>query len=135
MGVGIHVSLRTEEKRMSRTQGRLLFWSPRILTIAFAIFLSLFALDVFNEVSGFWQEAIAFSIHLLPAVVVVTFLVIAWRWEWVGATLFAATAAAYAIWALPKHLSWACGIAGPLLVIAGLFLVNWFKRSELRRAA
>jgi hypothetical protein len=33
---------------------RLLFWSPRVLCVAFAIFLSLFALDVFSEGLGVW---------------------------------------------------------------------------------
>ena len=41
---------------MSRVAARLLYWSPGTFSIAFAIFLSLFALDVFNEVHGFLAD-------------------------------------------------------------------------------
>ncbi len=33
---------------MNTSSRRLLFWSPRAICIAFAIFLSMFALDVFQ---------------------------------------------------------------------------------------
>jgi hypothetical protein len=33
---------------------------------------------------------------------------------------------------LRRHPDWVVGIAGPLLVIAVLFLVNWLKHDELR---
>ena len=46
-----------EVKRMSRSAARLLYWSPRILTIAFGIFISLFALEAFNQFHGFWRLA------------------------------------------------------------------------------
>ena len=119
---------------MNRIERRLLFWPPRILCIAFAVFLSLFALDVFNETHGFGQTALALLIHLVPTAIVVAVLIVAWRWEWIGAVLYAAAAAFYASRVLPKHPSWALTIALPLLAIAALFLVNWLKRSELLAA-
>jgi len=69
---------------MNKTTKRVLFWGPRILCILFAVFVSLFALDVFGEGFGFWQTIIALVMHLIPTYVVVIALVIAWRWEWVG---------------------------------------------------
>ena len=119
---------------MSRNQARLIFWSPRILCIAFAIFLSMFALDVFNEGHGFWSTALALLIHLVPTAIIAAVLVVAWRWEWIGAVLFTTAAALYAYTVLPKHPSWAAILSTPLLVIAALFLVNWFRRFELRAA-
>jgi zinc transporter ZupT len=123
-----------EVKRMSPFARQLLYWSPRILCIAFAIFLSLFALDVFSEGYGFGETALAFLIHLIPAGIVVAVLLIAWRWEWIGAVLFTAAAAIYGVPQLVRHPSWVLGISVPMLVIAGLFLLNWIKRSELRPA-
>jgi hypothetical protein len=38
--------------------------------------------------------------------------------------------AAKGVWR--RHSDWAVGIAGQLLVIALLFLVNWLKHDELR---
>jgi len=119
---------------MSRVQGRLLYWSPRILCMAFAIFVSLFALDVFNEAHGFGQTALALAIHLIPTAILVVVLLAAWRWEWIGAALFAVAGALYAIRMLPQHPSATATIALPLLLIAALFLANWLKRSELHTA-
>ncbi len=74
---------------MSTLSGRLLFWSPRALSIAFAAFLSLFALDVFSEHRGFRDTALALTMHLVPVFVVLAILLLAWRWEWVGALFYA----------------------------------------------
>lgn len=119
---------------MSPAAGRLVFWSPRILCIAFAIFLSLFATDAYHENSGLWQVAVALFMHLIPVMALVAALAVAWRWEWVGAVVFAAAAGLYASRVLPAHPSWAAAIALPLLVIAALFLANWVKRTDLRVA-
>ena len=59
----------------------LLFWTPRVLTIAFILFLGLFALDVFGEGYGFWGTLVALLMHLIPNFVVLAVLIIAWRWE------------------------------------------------------
>jgi hypothetical protein len=115
---------------MTAISGRVLFWTPRVLGIAFAIFLSMFALDVFSEGYSFWQTLGALMIHLVPTAIIVAVLVVAWRWEWIGAVLFAAAALFYLVTTL-KHPDWILAISGPLFLIAALFLVNWFKRAEL----
>lgn len=122
---------------MNERSVRLLFWSPRVLAIAFAVFLGVFALDVFHEPRGWWEMALAFSIHLIPSAIVVVMLAAAWRWEWMGALLFTITAGLYAWSVLPRHFDWAVFMGGPLLVIAGLFLADWIvrlrQRSRLRK--
>ena len=117
---------------MSRKTGPLLFWPPRILTIAFAIFLGVFALDVFNEPHGFWRTVLAFGIHLIPAAMVVAILAAAWRWEWPGVLFFTLAAALYAWHVLPVHPGWAAAIAIPMLVIAGLFFADWLAQPRPR---
>ncbi|MGO9325042.1 MAG: hypothetical protein ACLP07_10810 [Terracidiphilus sp.] len=123
---------------MSRLSARLLYWSPRILTILFALFLSAFALEAFNEFHVFWKCVLAFCIGLLPAAIVAAILVVAWRWEWLGAALFTLAALYYAwSWTVPpRHMNWpaTAGISGPLPLIAGLFLANWIGRGKLRTA-
>jgi hypothetical protein len=133
------VALR-QEVTMSNFSKRALFWTPRILSIAFIAFLSLFATDVFAEHLGFWQTALALAIHLIPVFVLIAVLVLAWRWEWVGAVLYAAAGLLYftrvvsmSSPATPAvRLNWILIIAGPACVIAGLFLANWLKRGLLR---
>jgi hypothetical protein len=112
---------------------RLLFWTPRILCLVFAVFISLFALDVFGEGYGFWEAILAFLIHLIPTGIILIVLAISWRWEWVGGILFIALGTAYIVttwerFRWPAYLV----ISGPLLVIGVLFLVNWRYRGELR---
>jgi len=118
---------------MSSYSRRILFWAPRALSIAFALFLSMFALDVFGEGYGFWNTLLALAIHLIPTAILILALMLAWRWEWIGALLFAAAGALYVASAF-SHPDWILMIAGPLFLIAALFLVNWIKRAELRRS-
>jgi hypothetical protein len=123
-----------EVKRMSSISRHTLFWLPRILSILFAVFLSIFALDVFDETKGFWPTTAALLIHLIPSFIVLAVLLIAWRWEWVGAALYTLAAARYAAFALPRHPDWFIFIGSPLLLMAALFLLNWVKRADMRRA-
>jgi hypothetical protein len=110
---------------------RLLFWSPRVLCIAFALFVSLFALDVFSEGLGLWKTILALSIHLIPTAFIVVVLVVSWRWEWVGGIVFIAVGVLYLINAR-HHPSWIVVISGPLFLVGALFLLNWWKRVEVR---
>jgi hypothetical protein len=111
---------------------RLMFWAPRAICMAFAIFLSMFALDVFGEGYSFWKTLSALLVHLLPVYIVLVVLAMAWRWEWIGAAGFAGLAMWYAKGNWRRHPDWIAIIAGPLLVIAALFLFNWVKHDELR---
>ena len=113
---------------MNMIAKRFLFWSPRGLGIFFAMFLSLFALDVFSEAYGFGETILALLIHLIPTYLVVISLAIAWRWEWVGSILFITLASAYL--ACSGGGSWI--ISGPLFLIAILFLFNWMYRARLK---
>jgi hypothetical protein len=118
---------------MSSRMKRFLFWTPRILCILFAIFLSLFSIDVFGEGLGFGRTILALLIHLVPVYLVAIAFVIAWRWEWVGAVLFIALAVLYVVWAWGRF-DWSVyvTISGPLLLVGVLFLFNWIYRVQLR---
>jgi ABC-type dipeptide/oligopeptide/nickel transport system permease component len=117
---------------MNALSKNLLFWTPRSLSVAFAVFLGLFALDVFNEHYGMFKTLLALLIHLAPALAVLLILIIAWRWEWVGAAAYATLALWYAQGNWRRHADWVLIIAAPVLVIAALFLANWLKHDELR---
>jgi len=100
----------------------------------FAIFLSLFSFDVFDEGHGFWETILALLIHLVPVYVVVIVLVFAWRWEWVGAAIFFVLAVMYPIWGWGRfHWSAYVGISGPMLLLSFLFLLNWIYRAKLKQ--
>jgi len=98
----------------------------------------MFALDVFRSGQGFWRTLLALVMHLIPSFVLIAALILAWRWEWIGAALYGGAGGLYVWWALqrpiPAHVkaNWILTIAGPAFVIAALFLWNWVKHGELR---
>lgn len=112
---------------------RLLFWTPRILCLLFAVFVSLFALDVFDEDYGFRETLLALLIHLIPTGVILIVLVVSWRWEWIGAILFSVLGLLY-ILMFQGQFNWSVYLmmSGPLFLIGILFLFNWLYRRELR---
>lgn len=117
---------------MNANMKHVLFWAPRILGILFAMFLSLFALDVF-EGGGFWETLLALLIHLIPVYIVIIVLIVAWRWEWVGAILFAALAVFYVVSTWGRvHWSAYVVISGASVLIGVLFMLNWIYRAQLR---
>lgn len=110
-----------------------LFWAPRVLGILVALFLSLFALDVFAEGRGVLGTILALLIHLIPVYIIVIALVLAWRWEWLGAILFTGLAALYVAWTWGRF-PWLnyVAIAGPILLVGVLFLFGWLARVRAR---
>ena len=113
---------------MTTLSRRWLFWTPRVLCIAFLLFLSLFALDVFDEGHGFWRT---------PVFILAGALALAWRWEWIGTVIFTGAGFLYVWFALSRPWPAAMKaesillIAGPAWAIGALFLANWLKRREL----
>ena len=110
---------------------RFLYWAPRLLAIAFILFISLFSLDALQ------QGSVALLIHLLPSVLMSLVLAIAWRREWIGALFFALAGAYYVGMTAPKsnldmlvRLNWIGVIAGPAFLIAILFWTNWVTRRK-----
>ncbi|MBK9316624.1 MAG: hypothetical protein IPM55_20605 [Acidobacteria bacterium] len=118
---------------MQKKTRQLVYWAPRVLALVFAAFISIFALDVFNEGYGFWQTIQALLMHLIPTALVLIGLAIAWRWEWLGALEFTALGIGYLIMAWGKF-DWTAYavISGPLFLLGALFLINWIYKSELR---
>jgi hypothetical protein len=112
---------------------RLLFWTPRILCMLFAIFIGLFAADVFGEQLGFWKTLLALLLHLIPTGIVLAVLALSWRREWVGGILFMALGVLYLarFWGRFHWSAYLC-ISGPLLLLGVLFFLNWIYRRELR---
>ena len=119
---------------MSNFSKRMLFWIPRVLSIIFIAFLSLFALDVFSEDYSFWQTVLALIIHLIPSIVFIVALILAWRWEWIGSIAFTALGIVYIVMFRDREFSWSVYVmmSGPLFLLGILFLINWLCRKQLR---
>lgn len=120
---------------MKEATKTILFWSPRILAILFAIFLSLFALDAFSGNISLWEKIKDFLIHLIPAFVILLLLCLAWKWEIIGALSYFALAIWYIVtsWGrFPTSVYIVIGL--PLFIIAVLFLINWVSLKVIPKA-
>jgi hypothetical protein len=117
---------------MKQSVKQVLFWTPRILSVLYAIFISMFALDVFSAGYGFWGTIAALLIHLVPTGVILAVLAIAWRWEWLGGVLFIALGILYLVISWVGFPAWSVYvvISGPLFLIGMLFLINWLDRKQ-----
>lgn len=121
---------------MKVKNSRWLFWLPRILGILMALFITLFALDVFDG-SGDWGKILTgFIIHLLPTFILAVVLLIAWRWELTGGILYFGLAGYYIFMVGGKiNPSVFLVIPFPLIVVGALFIVDYFLSKKGQTAA
>jgi len=62
------------------------YWLPRVLSVLFIAFISVFALDVFGEPQWF----LALLMHLIPSFILIILTAIAWKNERLGGFIFIA---------------------------------------------
>ena len=98
------------------------FWGPRLLGLAMAGFLGLFALDAFDGAPLF-QALQHFTVHLIPAAMVGVVVAAAWRYPWAGVVGFAGLALFYASM-VPHRPAWILAISAPLALLAVLFAIS-----------
>lgn len=103
-----------------------LFWTPRILGILFALLLSVFAFDVFNEDYSAAEVVLAFLIHLIPTYIVLIIVYVSWQREDIGAIMFFALTLFYIVSSGEK--SWI--ILSPMILIGILFLIGYLLRKR-----
>lgn len=105
-------------------------WAPRLLGLAFAGFLALFAADVFDTPLSVPEKGFALLMHLVPSFLVLVALAVVWRREWIATLVFPLLAALHLAMAFGRlHWSAYVLIEGPLLLIGLLFLLSWRQRT------
>ena len=118
---------------------KFLYWAPRISSILLILFLSMFALDIFDMGLGFWGTIVGLFIHLIPSFVLIILLVVAWKYELVGGIAFISAGILYIILLLMKPqldwymLSWSLTIAGPAFIVGILWILNWKNKKNLKK--
>ena len=122
---------------MNERPNKFIYWTPRILSIFFICFLALFSLDVFESASTPAQIVIGLIMHNLPVFALLAILLIAWKYEIVGAIFFALGGLFYIFLIMRNALvgsfewymiSYSFIIAGPAFFIAFLFWLNWRQK-------
>jgi hypothetical protein len=117
---------------MDKTLKKTLFWTPRIAGIVFVLFISLFALDIFDMRLSFWETLAGLFMHLIPSILLAFAIFLAWKWEWVGAVLFIGWAIWYVIFMQGFFWTVYLIIAGLPALIGLLFLAGWIWRNQVR---
>jgi hypothetical protein len=117
---------------MNKTLKQILFWTPRVAGILFVLFISIFAADVFDMQLGFWGTLFALFMHLIPSIFLTIAIIVAWKWEWVGAVLFIGWAIWYVVFMRGFDWTVYAIIAGLPALIGLLFLAGWAWRKQIR---
>ena len=127
---------------MEKSTKKWIYWTPRILSIVFILFLAIFSLDVFDGNYGFWGTVLALFMHNIPSFVLLVILLISWKkYEIVGGIVFILAGLLYTCLCIarvamssPREwyvLAWSLQIAWPTFLIGILFLIGWFKKKEI----
>ena len=110
---------------------KIIYWAPRVLGVLYAIFISLFALDIFSEGYTFTETVTGLFMHLLPTLAVVAVLVVAWRRELIGGMLFVLLAGAFLVFfGGSNDIEGYLIVAGPLFLVGILFFVDFYTDSR-----
>ena len=124
---------------MKKKVSKFIYWTPRILSIIFILFLALFSLDVFEGNYGFWGTIVGLFMHNIPAMILLIVLIISWKHEIVGGIGFVLAGILYIAWILMTaittgfewyYLLWALQISGIAFFIGIMFLIGWFKKKK-----
>lgn len=102
---------------------KILHRTPRVLSILLIAFLSLFAMDVFEEPQWF----LALLIHLIPSFLLLAITIIAWKKALLGSILFLLFGVALLLF---THFE-AWVIAIPAFIVGLLFLISSKSRTPL----
>lgn len=135
IGVLVTAALqRNNRGEISPRLAKIIFWTPRIAGIVIAVFVSLFALDVFDMEGSIWEKIGGFIIHALPAIIMGIVVALAWKRDWLGFVVFLIAAIFFLRFLLGNSEGWLGMIllfSGPMAAIAALFWANWKWKDEL----
>lgn len=105
---------------------KILFHSPRLLAIVFAMVLIFIAAGVFSDpMFSLGEKILSFAFKLIKPAIVISALWIAWKREIVGGIIFIALGIAFLLFGWNHILLWKLLLTGLVLVFIGaLFLIN-----------
>lgn len=124
---------------MDKEIDKFIYWTPRIVSILFILFLAMFSLDVFDGNYGFWGTVIGLFMHNIPVFILLVILLISWKYEIVGGVTFILAGILYVAMIFKNMLtgsfegymlSYSLTIAGPAFFIGILFILNWIKKQR-----
>ena len=105
-----------KNKKKNLTLSKVLYWLPRVLSILFIAFVSIFALDVFGQPQWF----LSLVMHLIPSFILIILTVVAWKFKMIGGIIFVAAGFIFLISSRFESLI----VSLPVIIIGVLFLLG-----------
>jgi hypothetical protein len=123
-----------------KTSVSVIHWIPRILCIVAIAFISIFALDAFEPGLGIWKQIAAFAMHLIPSFILLVFLLVAWKWEYLGGIIFIMIGLGFSPFIFThnyamNHSMWMSlsiilMITFPFVLVGILFIISYFLKKK-----
>lgn len=108
-----------------------LYWTPRISGVLFAVFISIFSLDILGTGRNFWDKLAGFFLHSLPIILLLLAALLSRRWGWLSGTLFLAWSIFYLLRLGGFNFLIYLILSGVPALIGVLFLVDYRYRTKL----
>ena len=119
---------------------KIIHWIPRILCILAIAFIELFAMDSFDPRLSVPEQMLHFLMHSIPAIILIIFLVTAWKWELIGGMIFMIIGIGFSplIFSMNYHMNhsvWIslgiiASITFPFILIGALFILCHFMKKK-----
>jgi hypothetical protein len=117
---------------------KFVYWTPRVLSVCFVLFLAMFSLDVFEPGKSATEIAVGLFMHNIPALILMAVLIVSWKREIVGGIAFILAGFLYIAVVLGTRafkngfewymITWFLTISGPAFLIGALFLAGWHRK-------
>ncbi len=124
----------------NKTSVKFLRWIPRIICILVILFVSLFAGDTIEEGRSIWLNAGALFIHLIPTIILLSILLIAWKYELIGGIILTVVGIAFSgivfsmnfsrFHSAGKSLGIAAMICLPFVIAGILFIASHYAKKK-----
>ena len=123
-----------------KTSIRIFHWLPRIVCILAILFISLFAADAFTPKLTIWQQFVGFLMHLIPSFILLSLLIVAWKWEFIGGIIFTIISLLLSPFlfihnytmnhSVVMSLGIILAINFPFIVVGILFIISYFIKKK-----
>jgi len=127
--------------KMDKKINKFIYWTPRVASILFILFLAMFSLDIFGQGYSFSETVVGLLMHNIPSFILLIILLISWKYEIVGGIAFILAGLLYTAMIIMNAiqgsfewymLSWILTIAGPAFIVGILFIINWAQKRNRR---
>ena len=125
-----------------KTSIRVIHWLPRVICILAILFISMFAADAFAPGLTIWQQLGGFLMHLIPSFILLSLLIVAWKWEYIGGIIFTVIGLGLSpfIFMHNYNMNHSVGmslgiiltITFPFVVVGILFIISHFMKKKNR---